>query len=175
MRCGGSGGAAPGRRHREQTLRDRDDDHGELSVVGDHEQHDDERAHEHQESGPDGADVRCSSGLTLFGAVSPEVHLNGSAVAITVRPERISIVEPGARYLDRLTMGDLVIEIDHVVRPHEDGAEVCGEAQAAAGHIRPEEHRDAEEHREHQPREYAERRRRCGRRHVRGAPRSLLA
>jgi spermidine/putrescine transport system ATP-binding protein len=47
-------------------------------------------------SGPDGADVRCSSGLTLFGAVSPEVRLNGSAVALTVRPERISIVEPGA-------------------------------------------------------------------------------
>lgn len=47
-------------------------------------------------SGPDGADVRCSSGLTLFGAVSHEVHLNGSAVAITVRPERITIVEPGA-------------------------------------------------------------------------------
>jgi len=46
-------------------------------------------------SGPDGADVRCASGLTLFGSVSPEVQLNGSAVAITVRPERISIDQPG--------------------------------------------------------------------------------
>ena len=39
-------------------------------------------------------------------------------------PVTLEIVEPGARYLDRLTMGDLVIEIDHVVRPHGDGAEV---------------------------------------------------
>ncbi len=46
-------------------------------------------------SGPDGADVRCDSGLTLVGSVSPGVHLNGSAVAVTVRPERISIAEPG--------------------------------------------------------------------------------
>ena len=30
-------------------------------------------------------------------------------------PVTLEIVEPGARYLDRLTMGDLVIEIDHVV------------------------------------------------------------
>lgn len=39
-------------------------------------------------------------------------------------PVTLEIVEPGARYLDRLTMGELVIEIDHVVRPHDDGAEV---------------------------------------------------
>jgi hypothetical protein len=39
-------------------------------------------------------------------------------------PVTLEIVEPGRRYLDRLTMGDLVIEIDHVVEPHEDGAEV---------------------------------------------------
>ena len=39
-------------------------------------------------------------------------------------PVTLEIVEPGARYLDRLTMGDLVIEIDHVVRAHEGGAEV---------------------------------------------------
>ena len=39
-------------------------------------------------------------------------------------PVTLEIVEPGARYLDRLTMGDLVIEIDHVVAPHPDGAEV---------------------------------------------------
>jgi len=39
-------------------------------------------------------------------------------------PVTLEIVEPGRRYLDRLTMGELVIEIDHVVVPHEDGAEV---------------------------------------------------
>jgi hypothetical protein len=39
-------------------------------------------------------------------------------------PVSLEIVEPGARYLDRLTMGDLVIEVDHVVRAHEGGAEV---------------------------------------------------
>ena len=39
-------------------------------------------------------------------------------------PVTLEIVEPGRRYLDRLTMGDLVIEIDHVVVPHEEGAEV---------------------------------------------------
>jgi hypothetical protein len=39
-------------------------------------------------------------------------------------PVTLEIVEPGARYLDRLTMGDLVIEIDHVVRPHDKGTEV---------------------------------------------------
>jgi hypothetical protein len=39
-------------------------------------------------------------------------------------PVSLEIVEPGARYLDRLTMGDLVIEIDHVVRPYDEGAEV---------------------------------------------------
>ena len=39
-------------------------------------------------------------------------------------PVTLEIVEPGRRYLDRLTMGDLVIEIDHVVVPHDDGAEV---------------------------------------------------
>ncbi len=31
-------------------------------------------------------------------------------------PFMLEIVEPGARYLDRLTMGDLVIRIDHEVR-----------------------------------------------------------
>ncbi len=39
-------------------------------------------------------------------------------------PVTLEVVEPGRRYLDRLAMGDLVIEIDHVVEPHEDGAEV---------------------------------------------------
>lgn len=31
-------------------------------------------------------------------------------------PVSLEVVEPGARYLDRLTMGELVIRIDHVVR-----------------------------------------------------------
>jgi uncharacterized protein YndB with AHSA1/START domain len=39
-------------------------------------------------------------------------------------PVSIEIVEPGCRYLDRLAMGDLVIEIDHVVRAVDGGAEV---------------------------------------------------
>ena len=39
-------------------------------------------------------------------------------------PVTLEIVEPGHRYLDRLTMGDLVIEIDHVVRAVDGGAEV---------------------------------------------------
>lgn len=37
----------------------------------------------------------------------------------------LEIVEPGARYLDRLTMGDLVIRIDHEVRAVDHGAEIC--------------------------------------------------
>jgi hypothetical protein len=36
----------------------------------------------------------------------------------------LEIVEVGARYLDRLTMGDLVIRIDHEVRAAGDGAEI---------------------------------------------------
>jgi hypothetical protein len=39
-------------------------------------------------------------------------------------PFILEIVEPGARFLDRLTMGDLVIRIDHEVRAAGDGAEV---------------------------------------------------
>ena len=39
-------------------------------------------------------------------------------------PVTLEVVEPGRRYLDRLSMGDLVIEIDHVVEPHAEGAEV---------------------------------------------------
>ena len=39
-------------------------------------------------------------------------------------PFMLEIVEPGARYLDRLTMGDLVIRIDHEVKAAESGAEV---------------------------------------------------
>ncbi|WP_435743431.1 SRPBCC family protein [Nocardioides sp. SYSU DS0663] len=37
-------------------------------------------------------------------------------------PVLLEVVEPGARYLDRLTMGDLVIRIDHVVRADGDGS-----------------------------------------------------
>ncbi|WP_134738123.1 SRPBCC family protein [Nocardioides sp. 503] len=39
-------------------------------------------------------------------------------------PVSLEVVVPGSRYLDRLTMGELVIRIDHVVRPTADGAEV---------------------------------------------------
>lgn len=39
-------------------------------------------------------------------------------------PFTLEVVEPGRRYLDRLTMGELVIEIDHVVRAEGDGAVV---------------------------------------------------
>ena len=39
-------------------------------------------------------------------------------------PVTLEIVEAGRRYLDQLTMGDLVIRIDHVVEGLEDGAEV---------------------------------------------------
>ncbi len=53
------------------------------------------------------------------GAAGTMVLTGGIEVPVT-----LEIVEPGARYLDRLTMGELVIEIDHVVAPHEDGAEV---------------------------------------------------
>jgi uncharacterized protein YndB with AHSA1/START domain len=53
------------------------------------------------------------------GAAGTMVLAGGIEVPVT-----LEIVEPGTRYLDRLTMGDLVIEIDHVVVAHEDGAEV---------------------------------------------------
>jgi hypothetical protein len=39
----------------------------------------------------------------------------------------LEIVEPGKRYLDRVTMGDLVISVDHEVRATDDGAEVTDE------------------------------------------------
>jgi hypothetical protein len=39
-------------------------------------------------------------------------------------PFTLEIVEPGARFLDRLTIGDLVIEIDHIVASADGGAEV---------------------------------------------------
>jgi hypothetical protein len=39
-------------------------------------------------------------------------------------PVVLELVEPGARYLDRLEMGELRIHIDHVVKDAESGAEV---------------------------------------------------
>lgn len=39
-------------------------------------------------------------------------------------PVSLEIVEPGARYLDQLTMGELVTSIDHVVRREGAGSEV---------------------------------------------------
>ncbi len=39
-------------------------------------------------------------------------------------PVSLEVVEDGRRYLDQLTMGDLVIRIDHVVEATEGGSEV---------------------------------------------------
>ncbi len=39
-------------------------------------------------------------------------------------PFTLEVVDPDARYLDQLTMGDLVIRIDHVVRAISGGTEV---------------------------------------------------
>lgn len=39
-------------------------------------------------------------------------------------PFVLEIVEPGARFLDRLTIGDLVIRIDHQVSATDSGSEV---------------------------------------------------
>jgi len=39
-------------------------------------------------------------------------------------PFVLEVVEPGARYLDRLSIGDLVIRIDHLVAATDTGAEV---------------------------------------------------
>ena len=41
-------------------------------------------------------------------------------------PFVLEIVEPGTRFLDRLTIGDLVIRIDHQVTATDGGAEVAG-------------------------------------------------
>lgn len=46
-------------------------------------------------SGPDGAEMVCGSGMTLAGMTSVSHEFNGSPVAITVRPERVSISAPG--------------------------------------------------------------------------------
>ncbi len=39
-------------------------------------------------------------------------------------PVSLELVEPGARYLDQLSMGELVIRIDHVVVERDGGCEV---------------------------------------------------
>ncbi|WP_395691017.1 SRPBCC family protein [Nocardioides sp.] len=39
-------------------------------------------------------------------------------------PFVLEIVEPGARFLDRVTIGELVVYIDHMVKATADGAEV---------------------------------------------------
>lgn len=39
-------------------------------------------------------------------------------------PFVLEIVEPGARYLDKMTVGDLVVRIDHQVKETSGGAEI---------------------------------------------------
>ena len=53
----------------------------------------------------------------------------GTAGTTTLRggieaPLTLEVVTPGARYLDQLTMGDLVIRIDHVLRAMPGGTKV---------------------------------------------------
>ncbi len=56
----------------------------------------------------DGPFVQGTTGtMTLTGAIEVPVSLE--------------VVVPGSRYLDELTMGELVIRIDHLVRPVEGG------------------------------------------------------
>ena len=53
------------------------------------------------------------------GAAGTMVLSGGIEVPVT-----LELVEPGARYMDRLEMGDLRIHIDHVVKDVDGGAEV---------------------------------------------------
>ena len=53
------------------------------------------------------------------GAAGMMVLTGGIEVPVT-----LELVEPGARYLDRLEMGGLRIHIDHVVKDADGGAEV---------------------------------------------------
>ena len=53
------------------------------------------------------------------GAAGTMVLTGGIEVPVT-----LELVEPGARYLDRLEMGDLRIHIDHVVKGIDGGAEI---------------------------------------------------
>ena len=39
-------------------------------------------------------------------------------------PFFLEIVEPGSRFLDRITVDDLVIQIDHIVEPAAEGAHI---------------------------------------------------
>jgi hypothetical protein len=63
-------------------------------------------------------------------SVAMEGHFAEGAAGLMVLaggievPVTLELVEPGARYLDRLEMGDLRIHIDHVVKGVEGGAEV---------------------------------------------------
>ena len=63
-------------------------------------------------------------------AVAIEGHFaEGAAGFMTLTggievPVTLEVVEPGARYLDRLVMGDLVIGIDHEVRAVDGGSEI---------------------------------------------------
>lgn len=43
-------------------------------------------------------------------------------------PFLLEVVEPGRRYLDRLTLGDLIVRIDHVVVPLDGGEDGPGGA-----------------------------------------------
>lgn len=62
--------------------------------------------------------------------VSMEGHFaEGAAGTLTLAggvsaPFVLEIVEPGHRFLDRLTLGDLVVHIDHEVKATESGSEV---------------------------------------------------
>jgi polyketide cyclase/dehydrase/lipid transport protein len=53
------------------------------------------------------------------GAAGTMVLTGGIEVPVT-----LELVEPGARYLDRLEVGELAIHIDHVVEDTAEGAEV---------------------------------------------------
>ena len=53
------------------------------------------------------------------GAAGSMVLTGGIEVPVT-----LELVEPGARYMDRLEMGDLRIHIDHVVKGVDGGAEI---------------------------------------------------
>ena len=46
-------------------------------------------------------------------------------------PLVLEIVEPCARYLNRFTIGDVVVRVDHEVKRHEDGAHVTVRTELA--------------------------------------------
>jgi hypothetical protein len=59
------------------------------------------------------------NGLFEVGTAGTMTLRGGIEAAFT-----LEVVEPDARYLDQLAIGDLTIRIDHVVRATTDGAEV---------------------------------------------------